>query len=67
VAGTPGWTGGGHPGGDHGGDDHSARGCSAHSIVNNYTYSSTIDDRDTVSDQSVNQNIWANGDVTQDL
>ncbi|MCR2785029.1 MULTISPECIES: IniB N-terminal domain-containing protein [unclassified Microbacterium] len=30
-------------------------------IVNNLT----IDDRDTIVDQSVNQNIWAAGDVTQ--
>lgn len=31
-------------------------------ITNSFSY---IDDRDTVLDQSVNQNIWANGDVTQ--
>jgi hypothetical protein len=32
------------------------------SISNSFSY---VDDRDTVVDQSVNQNIWANGDVTQ--
>ncbi|WP_125131226.1 IniB N-terminal domain-containing protein [Microbacterium sp. 10M-3C3] len=31
-------------------------------ITSNFSY---IDDRDTVIDQSVNQNIWATGDVTQ--
>ncbi len=31
-------------------------------VVNNL---SLIDDRDTIVDQSVNQNIWADGDVTQ--
>lgn len=32
------------------------------SITNSFSY---IDDRDTLLDQSVNQNIWADGDVTQ--
>ncbi|MCX6501793.1 MAG: IniB N-terminal domain-containing protein [Microbacterium sp.] len=32
------------------------------SIINNFAY---VDDRDTVVDQSVNQNIWADGDVNQ--
>jgi hypothetical protein len=31
-------------------------------ITNSFSY---VDDRDTVVDQSVNQNIWAEGDVTQ--
>lgn len=31
-------------------------------ITNNFSW---IDDRDTIVDQSVNQNIWAGGDVTQ--
>lgn len=31
-------------------------------ITNSMMY---VDDRDTIVDQSVNQNIWANGDVTQ--
>ena len=34
-------------------------------VVNNYSWTSTVDDRDTITDQSVNQNIWADGDVTQ--
>jgi hypothetical protein len=34
-------------------------------VVNNYSYTSTVGDRDTISDQSVNQNIWADGDVGQ--
>ncbi|KAA9135506.1 IniB N-terminal domain-containing protein [Microbacterium caowuchunii] len=34
------------------------------SIVNNFAW---IDDRDTIVDQSVNQNIWAEGDVTQNF
>ena len=34
--------------------------------INNITHNLTwVDDRDTVVDQSVNQNIWADGDVTQ--
>ena len=57
--------GGSHGGGGHGGDDHSHAVAQLTSIVNNYTYSSSIDDRDTVTDQSVNQNIWADGDVLQ--
>ena len=32
-------------------------------MLNNYSY--TIDDRDTILDQSTNQNIWADGDVHQ--
>jgi len=35
------------------------------SIVNNYSYTSFVDDRDTVTDMSTNQTIWTNGDVTQ--
>ncbi|WP_189636324.1 IniB N-terminal domain-containing protein [Arthrobacter sp. NamB2] len=49
----------------HHDDDHGHAVAQLHSIVNNYTYTSTTDDRDTITDQSVNQNIWANGDVTQ--
>ncbi len=33
-------------------------------VVNNFSYTS-VDDRDTITDQSVNQNIWALGDVEQ--
>lgn len=31
-------------------------------VTNNFSW---VDDRDTIVDQSVNQNIWAHGDVTQ--
>ncbi|HEY8702738.1 MAG TPA: IniB N-terminal domain-containing protein [Arthrobacter sp.] len=38
-------------------------------VVNNYSYISTVDDRDVArdvaTDQSVHQNIWATGDVRQ--
>jgi hypothetical protein len=63
-----GHNGGGHNGGGHNGGGHN--GDHAHAVqqieyvVKNYSYTST-DDRDTITDQSVNQNIWANGDVTQ--
>ena len=46
-------------------DDHSHAVQQIHNVVNNYSYTSTVDDRDTVVDQSVNQNIWADGDVLQ--
>ncbi|TKV27824.1 hypothetical protein FDK12_10030 [Arthrobacter sp. NamB2] len=49
----------------HHDDDHGHAVAQLHSIVNNYTYTSHTDDRDTITDQSVNQNIWADGDVTQ--
>lgn len=36
--------------------------------INNITHNLTwVDDRDTVVDQSTNQNIWATGDVTQNF
>jgi hypothetical protein len=54
---------GGHGGGHH--DDHAHAVQQLHHIVNNYSYTSTVDDRDTITDQSVNQNIWADGDVEQ--
>jgi hypothetical protein len=57
--------GGGHSGGNHGGDDHAHAVQQLHHVVNNYSYTSTVDDRDTITDQSVNQNIWAEGDVDQ--
>lgn len=34
-------------------------------IVANYSYPSTLDGRDTVTDQSLTHNIWADGDVEQ--
>jgi hypothetical protein len=58
VAVTPPPTGGGH--GDHA---HAVQ--QLHNVVNNYSYTSTVDDRDTITDQSVSQNIWADGDVEQ--
>lgn len=66
-----------HPGYDHDGpgrrdgdhprddDDHAHAVQQLSYVVNNYSYTSWIDDRDTVTDQSVNQNIWADGDVVQ--
>jgi hypothetical protein len=60
--------GGGHGGGGHGGGhapvDTSPAVAQLTHVVNNYSYSE-IDDRDTITDQSVNQNIWALGDVEQ--
>jgi hypothetical protein len=46
---------------DH--DDHDGAVKEIHNILNNYTYN--VDDRDTYVDQSVNQDIWAKGDVKQ--
>jgi hypothetical protein len=46
-------------------EDHAHAVQQLHHVVNNYSYTSTTDDRDTITDQSVNQNIWADGDVTQ--
>ena len=66
ASGGGGWGGGGgHHHGGGGGDDHANAVAQLTSIVNNYTYSTAIDDRDTITDQSVNQNIWADGDVLQ--
>jgi hypothetical protein len=46
-------------------DDHAHAVQQLSYVVNNYSYTSRIDDRDTITDQSVNQNIWADGDVVQ--
>ncbi|MCK6211726.1 IniB N-terminal domain-containing protein [Georgenia sp. EYE_87] len=46
-------------------DDHAHAVQQLSYVVNNYSYTSKIDDRDTITDQSVNQNIWADGDVVQ--
>jgi hypothetical protein len=61
-----GGSGGGNGGGGHhgGGDVLPPPVAQLHHVVNNYTYTTT-DDRDTIVDQSVNQNIWALGDVNQ--
>ena len=60
--------GGGQSGGGNGGGhapvDTSPAVAQLTHVVNNYSYSE-IDDRDTITDQSVNQNIWALGDVEQ--
>ena len=63
---------GGHHGRDHDhahdhehGNDHDHAVHQLTNVVNNYSWSSSVDDRDTITDQSVNQNIWADGDVTQ--
>ncbi|WP_426938861.1 IniB N-terminal domain-containing protein [Pseudarthrobacter sp. S3] len=66
----PGGGGAGHTpppagGGHHDHDDHAHAVQQLNHVVNNYSYTSTVDDRDTVTDQSVNQNIWADGDVNQ--
>jgi hypothetical protein len=57
--------GGGHSGGDHEHDDHAHAVQQLHHVVNNYSYTSMVDDQDTITDQSVNQNVWADGDVEQ--
>ena len=57
--------GGGSGGGHHDHDDHAHAVQQLHHVVNNYSYTSTVDDRDNIVDQSVNQNIWAEGDVEQ--
>jgi hypothetical protein len=57
--------GGGHHPDPHDNDDHAHAVQQLHHVVNNYSYTSSVDDRDTVTDLSVNQNIWADGDVTQ--
>ncbi|PFG38736.1 hypothetical protein ATJ97_1222 [Georgenia soli] len=46
-------------------DDHAHAVQQLSYVVNDYSYTSWVDDRDTVTDQSVNQNIWADGDVVQ--
>jgi hypothetical protein len=55
----------GDGGGHHGDEDHSHAVQQLQRIVNNYSYTSTVDDRDSTTDLSVNQNIWADGDVEQ--
>ena len=53
------------PGSATGGeDDHAHAVQQLTHVVNNYSYTE-VDDRDTITDQSVNQNIWADGDVSQ--
>ena len=54
----------------HGGDldDHANAVQQLHHVVNHFSYTTNItmlDDREVITDQSVNQNIWAHGDVEQ--
>ncbi|KAE8762647.1 IniB N-terminal domain-containing protein [Georgenia thermotolerans] len=51
--------------GGHGDDDHGHAVTQLTHIVNSYAYTSSVDDRDTVTDQAVHQNVWADGDVLQ--
>lgn len=63
-AGGAGGSGGGHQ--EH--DDHAYAVQQLHHVVNHYSYTASttmVDDRVTVTDQSVSQNIWADGDVEQ--
>ncbi|MDT0168273.1 IniB N-terminal domain-containing protein [Pseudarthrobacter sp. BRE9] len=49
-------------------DDHAYAVQQLHHVVNHFSYTTSttmVDDRDTITDQSVNQNIWADGDVEQ--
>ncbi|NUT72708.1 IniB N-terminal domain-containing protein [Pseudarthrobacter sp. C4D7] len=49
-------------------DDHAHAVQQLHHVVNHFSYTTNttvLDDRDTITDQSVNQNIWAHGDVEQ--
>jgi hypothetical protein len=48
-----------------GGDDHGQAVEQLHQVVANYSYLSTVNDPATITDQSVSQNIWADGDVEQ--
>ncbi|MBT2565402.1 IniB N-terminal domain-containing protein [Arthrobacter sp. ISL-85] len=51
---------------DH--DDHAHAVQQLHHVVKHFSYTTNttmLDDRDTITDQSVNQNIWAHGDVEQ--
>ena len=51
---------------DH--DDHAHAVQQLQNVVNHFSYTTQttmLDDRDTITDQSVNQNIWAHGDVEQ--
>jgi hypothetical protein len=65
IAYTPPPAGGGDGGGDPGHEDNAHAIQQLQRIVNNYSYTSTVDDQDTITDQSVNQNIWADGDIEQ--
>jgi len=58
----------GQGGADYDHDDHAHAVQQLHNVVNHFSYTSNttmLDHRDTITDQSVNQNIWAHGDVEQ--
>lgn len=60
--------GGGHGGAGYDHDDHAYAVQQLHHVVNHFSYTTSttmLDDRDTITDQSVSQNIWADGDVEQ--
>ncbi|MFS0733955.1 IniB N-terminal domain-containing protein [Microbacterium sp. 1P10UB] len=62
---------GGGSGGNGGGGGGRGPGQEPNAVVreikNITNHFQTVDDRDTIVDQSVNQNIWAEGDVTQNF
>jgi len=60
--------GSGQGGTNYDNDDHAHAVQQLHHVVNHFSYttnSTLLDDRHTVTDQSVHQNIWAHGDVEQ--
>ena len=57
-----GWT---PPPGGGGHDDHGHAVEQLHHVVANYSYPSAGDERGAIMDQSLSQNIWADGDVEQ--
>ena len=52
----------GHHGHDH---DHEHAVRQLTNVVATYSWTSSVDDRDAVTEPSANRNIWADGDVTQ--
>ncbi|UUL77268.1 hypothetical protein NG819_07100 [Pseudarthrobacter sp. Fe7] len=58
----------GQGGSSYDNDDHAHAVQQLHQVVNHFSYttnSTLLDHRDTITDQSVSQNIWAHGDVEQ--
>ncbi|WP_457946267.1 IniB N-terminal domain-containing protein [Pseudarthrobacter sp. alpha12b] len=59
---------GGQGGSNYDHDDHAYAVQQLHHVVNHFSYTTNttmLDERHTITDQSVNQNIWAHGDVEQ--
>ncbi|MDQ0663063.1 hypothetical protein QFZ35_001561 [Arthrobacter ulcerisalmonis] len=57
-----------HGGANYDHDDHAYAVQQLHQVVNHFSYTTNttmLDDRDTITDQSVYQNVWAHGDVEQ--